>query len=57
MPRAIISDEGTHFYNKSFATLLARYGVSHKVATTYHPQISGQVEIPNREVNFFWRRS
>ncbi|XP_052118991.1 uncharacterized protein LOC127748474 [Arachis duranensis] len=26
-----------------------RYGVCHKVATPYHPQISGQVEVSNRE--------
>lgn len=40
-PRAIISDEGTHFCNKYFTALLAKYGVTHKVATAYHPQTSG----------------
>ena len=35
-PRAIISDEGTHFCNKIFAAALAKYGIKHKVATTYH---------------------
>ena len=49
-PRAIISDEGTHFCNKYFTALLAKYGVTHKVATAYHPQTSGQVEMSNREV-------
>ncbi|KAL6349737.1 hypothetical protein AAG906_041144 [Vitis piasezkii] len=44
VPKAIISDGGTHFCNKSFETLLAKYGVKHKVATPYHPQTSGQVE-------------
>ncbi|RVW31014.1 hypothetical protein CK203_100669 [Vitis vinifera] len=38
------SDGGTHFCNKPFETLLAKYGVKHKVATPYHPQTSGQVE-------------
>ena len=47
---AIISDEGTHFCNKPFETLLAKYGVKHKVATPYHPQTSGQVELANREI-------
>ncbi|RVW96848.1 Pro-Pol polyprotein [Vitis vinifera] len=47
---AIISDEGTHFCNKPFETLLAKYGVKHKVATPYHPQTSGQVELVNREI-------
>ncbi|RVW26678.1 hypothetical protein CK203_096526 [Vitis vinifera] len=30
VPKAIISDEGTHFCNKPFETLLAKYGVKHK---------------------------
>ncbi|RVW61088.1 Pro-Pol polyprotein [Vitis vinifera] len=50
VPKAIISDEGTHFCNKPFETLLAKYGVKHKVATPYHPQTSGQVELANREI-------
>ncbi|WJZ87576.1 hypothetical protein VitviT2T_006946 [Vitis vinifera] len=37
VPKAIISDGGTHFCNKPFETLLAKYGVKHKVATPYHP--------------------
>ena len=39
-----------HFCNKAFATLLEKYGVKHKVATPYHPQTSGQVEVSNREL-------
>ncbi|RVW64046.1 Retrovirus-related Pol polyprotein from transposon 17.6 [Vitis vinifera] len=50
VPKAIISDGGTHFYNKPFETLLAKYGVKHKIATPYHPQTSGQVELANREI-------
>ncbi|RVX07018.1 Retrovirus-related Pol polyprotein from transposon 17.6 [Vitis vinifera] len=50
VPKAIISDEGTHFCNKPFETLLAKYGVKHKVATPYHPQTSGQVELANQEI-------
>nr|CAN74956.1 hypothetical protein VITISV_043981 [Vitis vinifera] len=50
VPKAIISDEGTHFCNKPFETLLAKSGVKHKVATPYHPQNSGQVELKNREI-------
>ena len=37
VPKAIISDGGTHFCYKSFETLLAKYEVKHKVATPYHP--------------------
>ena len=29
---------------------LSKYGVTHKVATAYHPQTSGRVEISNREL-------
>ncbi|KAL6324691.1 hypothetical protein AAG906_015274 [Vitis piasezkii] len=50
VPKAIISDGGTHFCNKPFEILLAKYGVKHKVATPYHPQTSGQVELANREI-------
>ena len=50
VPKAIISDEGSHFYNKPFENLLSKYSVKHKVATPYHPQTSGQVELANREI-------
>ena len=36
VPKAIISDGGTHFCNKPFETILGKYGVKHKVATPYH---------------------
>ncbi|XP_070039709.1 uncharacterized protein [Nicotiana tomentosiformis] len=48
--RAIISNGGSHFCNKAFNTLLGKYGVSHTVITTYHPQASSQVEVSNREI-------
>ncbi|KAG7548081.1 Integrase catalytic core [Arabidopsis suecica] len=35
---------------KFFENLLKKHGVKHKVATPYHPQTSGQVEISNREI-------
>nr|XP_016477568.1 PREDICTED: uncharacterized protein LOC107799022 [Nicotiana tabacum] len=49
-PRTIISDSGTYFCNRAFARLLEKYGVPHKVATPYHLQMSGQVEVSNREI-------
>ena len=51
VPKAIISDGGSHFCNKPFENLMAKYGVKHRVATPYHPQTSGQVELANREIN------
>ena len=50
VPNAIISDGGSHFYNKPFESLLTKYGVKHKVATPYHPRTSGQVELANRDI-------
>ncbi|WJZ87566.1 hypothetical protein VitviT2T_006936 [Vitis vinifera] len=50
VPKAIINDGGAHFCNKPFEALLSKYGVKHKVATPYHPQTSGQVELANREI-------
>nr|GEW67155.1 retrovirus-related Pol polyprotein from transposon TNT 1-94 [Tanacetum cinerariifolium] len=47
-PRAIISDRGTHFCNDQFAKVMFKYGVTHRLATAYHPQTSGQVEVSNR---------
>nr|GEY64256.1 reverse transcriptase domain-containing protein [Tanacetum cinerariifolium] len=41
-PRAIISDRGTHFCNDQFAKVMLKYGVTHRLVTAYHPQISGQ---------------
>ncbi|CAN6725601.1 unnamed protein product [Malus baccata var. baccata] len=50
IPRVILSDGGKHFINKQFAVLLAKYGITHRVATPYHPQTSEQVEVSNREI-------
>ncbi|KAL6340626.1 hypothetical protein AAG906_010534 [Vitis piasezkii] len=49
-PRAIIRDGGSHFCNSQFESLLGKYGVTHRIATPYHPQTSGQVEVSNREL-------
>ncbi|GKB67857.1 reverse transcriptase domain-containing protein [Tanacetum coccineum] len=47
-PRGIISDRRTHFCNDKFAKVMFKYGVTHRLATAYHPQTSGQVEVSNR---------
>ncbi|KAK6122164.1 hypothetical protein DH2020_044092 [Rehmannia glutinosa] len=49
-PRALISDGGSYFMNKLMSTLLAKYGVKHKVALAYHLQANLQAEIANREI-------
>ncbi|GKD94855.1 reverse transcriptase domain-containing protein [Tanacetum coccineum] len=48
MPKALISDRGTHFCNKIMETTMKRYEVSHRFSTSYHPQTSDQVENINR---------
>ncbi|CAN6453582.1 unnamed protein product [Victoria cruziana] len=50
VPRAMISDGGKHFRNVQVAALLRKYSVHHRIATPYHPQTSGQVEVSNREI-------
>ncbi|CAN6570914.1 unnamed protein product [Malus baccata var. baccata] len=50
MPRVLISDGGSHFCNRTIKALLKKYNVTHKVATPYHPQMSGQAEVSNREI-------
>ncbi|CAN6440892.1 unnamed protein product [Victoria cruziana] len=50
VPSAMISDGGKHFRNVQVAVLLRKYSVHHRIATPYHPQTSGQVEVSNREI-------
>ncbi|GKC43093.1 reverse transcriptase domain-containing protein [Tanacetum coccineum] len=49
-PKALISDRGTHFCNSQLEKALQRYGVTHRFATPYHPQMSGQVEVTNQGI-------
>ncbi|XP_073129617.1 uncharacterized protein [Henckelia pumila] len=50
IPKAIISDRGTHFCNRTVASLLKKYHVTQKISTAYHPQSNGQAEVSNREI-------
>ncbi|XP_028800201.1 uncharacterized protein LOC114755492 [Neltuma alba] len=50
VPRALVSDHGTHFANKMMDSLLSKHGITHKMATPYHPQANGAAEVSNREV-------
>ncbi|GJV95408.1 reverse transcriptase domain-containing protein [Tanacetum coccineum] len=56
-PRAIISDRETHFCNDQFAKVMLKYGVTHRLSTAYHPQISGQVEVSNRVLKRILQRT
>ncbi|KAD4385877.1 hypothetical protein E3N88_26046 [Mikania micrantha] len=55
--RVIISDGGSHFKSFQFGKLLKRYGVDHRIATPYHPQISGQVEVSNRQIKDIFQKT
>nr|GEX75827.1 reverse transcriptase domain-containing protein [Tanacetum cinerariifolium] len=52
-PRAIISDRGTYFCNDQFAKVMLKYGL----ATAYHPQTSGQVEVSNHGLKIILERT
>ncbi|XP_062075055.1 uncharacterized protein LOC133779070 [Humulus lupulus] len=49
-PKAILSDRGTHFCNKSIEALFRCYSVTHKVTVAYHPQANRQAGVSNREI-------
>ncbi|KAI3730012.1 hypothetical protein L6452_18688 [Arctium lappa] len=49
-PRALISEEGTHFINNLLEEVLEKYNIKLRVATTYHLQINGLVELSNSEI-------
>ncbi|GKD42737.1 reverse transcriptase domain-containing protein, partial [Tanacetum coccineum] len=51
VPKALISDRGTHFCNSQLEKALQRYGVTHKLSMAYHPQSNGQTEVTNRAIN------
>ncbi|RDX91888.1 Retrovirus-related Pol polyprotein, partial [Mucuna pruriens] len=50
VPKALISDQGSHFYNKAMSSLLHKYRVVDRIAIAYHPQTNGQAEVFNREI-------
>nr|GEV46765.1 reverse transcriptase domain-containing protein [Tanacetum cinerariifolium] len=46
--------ERTHFCNDQFAKVMLKFGVTHRLATPYHPQTSGQVEVFSGKLNSRW---
>nr|GEV78570.1 reverse transcriptase domain-containing protein [Tanacetum cinerariifolium] len=56
-PRSIICDRGTHFCNDQFVKVMLKYGVTHRLATPYHPQTSGQMEVSNRGLKCILQRT
>ena len=56
-PCVIIKDQRTHFCNRSFEALMQRYGVLHKISTTYHPQTNGQAKLVNRDIKLILEKT
>jgi hypothetical protein len=50
VPRIVIDDGGSHFIDWTFWKALSKVGVDHRIATPYHPQMSGQAETSNNQI-------
>ena len=53
VPRYLMTGGGSHFIHGAFRKMLAKHDVNHRIASPYHPQSSGQVELSNRELKLF----
>ena len=50
LPRSIVSDRGPQFASQVMTDLCKRLGISPKLSTAHHPQMDGQTEVMNQEV-------
>ncbi|GKB08191.1 reverse transcriptase domain-containing protein [Tanacetum coccineum] len=57
VPKALISDRGTHFCNSQLEKALQKYEVHYRVSIAYHPQSNGQTEVTNRSIKRILKRS
>ncbi|GJW63714.1 reverse transcriptase domain-containing protein [Tanacetum coccineum] len=55
--KALISDRRTHFCSSLLKKTLRKYGVTHRLATPYHPQTSGQTKNTNRAIKHILERT
>ena len=47
-PLTLISDQGTHFINKTIKNLTDQFHIDHRRSTAYHPQSNGAIESFNK---------
>lgn len=55
IPENIVSDRGTQFTSRVWASFMERLGVSVSLTSSYHPQVNRQVERMNQETGCFLR--
>ena len=56
MPLGHISNS-SHFIHGAFRKMISKYDVNHRIASPYHPQCSGQVELSNREIKLILQKT
>src|SRR3954470_3792060 len=57
VPRYLMTDGGSHFTHGDFRKALAKYDVNHRIASPYHHQTRGQVELTNREIKLILQKT
>jgi hypothetical protein len=55
IPEEIITDRDKLFTSKYWTSLMAQWGINHKLSTAYHPQTDGQTERMNQTLEQYLR--